>query len=188
MSDNFNKIFWGIIITLFNFNIGWLNILPDFIGYGLMISGLSYLYNETKYKEFYIAKNISVIFFILSIIGIFYNMDLMKNMNFINQIISTTGGIIQISLVFYMYSGVINLLENNDDVDCSGIIDSIIISRRNYVYIILITTLIMTFFTNIKIDILQIIAIAIIVVNICMGIRWAQNIRIVRNYFNQNIV
>lgn len=37
----YNKIFWGLIFTIVNINLGPIDILPNFIGYLLILSGLS---------------------------------------------------------------------------------------------------------------------------------------------------
>jgi len=41
MYKAYSQIFWGAVITIFNINIGWLNLLPNFAGYILIAVGLS---------------------------------------------------------------------------------------------------------------------------------------------------
>jgi hypothetical protein len=41
--SGYNKLFWGMIFVIFNINIGIINLLPNFIGYILIFSGLSIL-------------------------------------------------------------------------------------------------------------------------------------------------
>lgn len=39
----YNKLSWGMVFIIFNINLGPINILPNFIGYLLILSGLSVL-------------------------------------------------------------------------------------------------------------------------------------------------
>lgn len=42
------RIAWGFFIVLFNFNLGILNILPDWAGYMIMVSALSFISDEKE--------------------------------------------------------------------------------------------------------------------------------------------
>lgn len=39
----YNQLFWGLIFIIFNFNLGPINVLPNFIGYFLIAAGLGTL-------------------------------------------------------------------------------------------------------------------------------------------------
>jgi hypothetical protein len=43
---NYTRVFWGIILVYFNINLGPVDILPNFIGYYLIASGLAALSEE----------------------------------------------------------------------------------------------------------------------------------------------
>lgn len=62
MDKYYKRIFWGILITVFNFHIGPINILPSFIGYVIIILSLYNLYKETNNKTY---KNLCIITSIL---------------------------------------------------------------------------------------------------------------------------
>ena len=45
MFRGYRRIFWGILLLLFHINIGPVQVLPNFAGYMLMLSGISHLKN-----------------------------------------------------------------------------------------------------------------------------------------------
>ena len=59
MEKGYKKVFWGFLITIFDINIGSINILPDFIGYFIMGSGIYTLYSEFKNDNFKIANTLA---------------------------------------------------------------------------------------------------------------------------------
>ena len=59
MERGCKKIFWGFLITVFDINLGHINILPDFIGYFIMGSGIYTLYSEFKNDNFKIANTLA---------------------------------------------------------------------------------------------------------------------------------
>lgn len=69
MYEGYNRIFWGVFITLFNINLGPINILPNFAGYLLMVSGLNILYKESSLPIFQRVGSLGGIVALLSFIG-----------------------------------------------------------------------------------------------------------------------
>lgn len=49
--SGYNKLFWGIIFIIFNINIGPINIMPNFIGYLFILSGINILIHQNEYYE-----------------------------------------------------------------------------------------------------------------------------------------
>lgn len=47
----YNKLFWGMMFIIFNINLGVINIMPDFIGYALIMSGLNILTKQHSIFE-----------------------------------------------------------------------------------------------------------------------------------------
>lgn len=180
MYKNYNKIYWGIIFVLININIGPIDILPNFIGYALMISGLSKLYNETKYKEFLITQTLAVIFLIQSLIAIVYNFNGSEGVTTTGIITSIIFQVMQLIFVFYMYSGTIELLKNYDDKELVMIIEY---ARRNYTYIVLFTTFLMTFVINMGLNSRDTFLIGYVIVNLFVVLRWVININKVKKFF-----
>lgn len=60
----FNKLFWGLLF-MFDFRINRIDILPDFIGYILILSGLNILQEESEY--FQSAKKYAILLIFLSL-------------------------------------------------------------------------------------------------------------------------
>ncbi|MDU5110189.1 MAG: hypothetical protein E6248_07050, partial [Clostridium sp.] len=68
MSRGYNKIFWGILFTLFNINIVGIKILPTFVALLIISSGIKILIEESSeeyFKKALIFNNIRVIITIL---------------------------------------------------------------------------------------------------------------------------
>jgi len=65
----FKKLFWGFLFILINFRIMGVDILPDFIGYGLFFMAFEDL-GGNNYR-FTTAKNLSIVMIILSLFTIY---------------------------------------------------------------------------------------------------------------------
>lgn len=50
-AKGYKRLFWAMVFISFNINIGFINILPDFIGYILIYSGLGILSSQHKLYE-----------------------------------------------------------------------------------------------------------------------------------------
>ncbi|MBO0566575.1 hypothetical protein EXQ36_19290 [Clostridium botulinum] len=69
MENGYKKIFWGIFIIIFNVDLGIIKILPPFIGFIIILSGISSLYKESQIESFNKAKIFAIIISIIAIIG-----------------------------------------------------------------------------------------------------------------------
>lgn len=67
--SGYNRLFWGIIFVIFNFNIGPVNIFPDFIGYIIIFSGLNLISEQNPNYE--TGKMPACILIFLSLKGLF---------------------------------------------------------------------------------------------------------------------
>lgn len=65
----FTFIAWGLVFVLLSFKIQEVDILPDIVGYILIFIGLSKI--EHYHSNFRKAKMLSVVFIVLSLIGMF---------------------------------------------------------------------------------------------------------------------
>ncbi|MGV3465230.1 MAG: hypothetical protein ACO1OT_08055 [Heyndrickxia sp.] len=79
----FKTMLAGLIFIFFNINIGYINILPDFIGYILFIFGSSSAYDYFKNDLFLTVRSSSIILSILSLMDLF-----IKHSNGLNEIIN----------------------------------------------------------------------------------------------------
>ncbi len=71
MNKELNKIFWGLVIISLDFNLRFVNILPDFLGYIIIYSGLS-----NSYK-------IELLFFVKEDINLIIKSQLIKKSNWL---------------------------------------------------------------------------------------------------------
>lgn len=185
MYSNYNKIFWGVIFTLININIMKFDIFPNFIGYGLIVSGLSFLYNRSKENSFYLAKIFAIIGFVQSLVGLFYRPDMMQEFSPIGMAYAITSQIFYILLVFYIYTGMIQNLDK--DKDKEDLIETMIIARQICVWVMVITTFIMTFVPNIASYTKHTLTGLLVIVNLIMAVRWAFHIYCVRNCYKEYV-
>lgn len=83
MYDGYNKIFWGIFVATFNIKLGIVKILPAFIGFMIILSGINSLYEKTHIESFSKAKKFAVITIITTAIGEFMGFLPIESMNFL---------------------------------------------------------------------------------------------------------
>lgn len=69
MYDGYNKIFWGIFVISFNINFGVIKILPGFIGFLIILSGINTIYEESNLDRFETAKTLGIFMTIIAFIG-----------------------------------------------------------------------------------------------------------------------
>ena len=97
MKKAYNQMFWGIIITLFNFRIGYINLLPNILGYILILSACNNLVKNSQSDLFDNAYNLSIILLILLSIG-----DLL-------QLFPLYGNLALFSIIFFVLVSILNL-------------------------------------------------------------------------------
>lgn len=69
MEKGYNKLFWGLFITTFNITIGMITILPAFIGWIIIFSGLSELQEESFSSDLSKPKIIVTFLILTSLLG-----------------------------------------------------------------------------------------------------------------------
>lgn len=97
--SGYNRLFWGMVFILFHINIGYITILPNFIAYLFIYSGLNILSSQHEaYKK---LKLIVIILILLSLKDIFYN----SSTNFL----STQFYALSLSSLIDLISGILNI-------------------------------------------------------------------------------
>jgi len=84
MAEGYKKIFWGILISTFHVTIGMLTILPPFIGWIVVLTGISVLEEQKSDEMFSSPKKGMLVLIILSLGGIF--LSFLGNHNMENYI------------------------------------------------------------------------------------------------------
>ena len=69
MFEGLNKMFWGIFLATFSINLGPIKILPSFIGFMILSSGINTIHNEHKTDEFKKALDYSRILIVIALFG-----------------------------------------------------------------------------------------------------------------------
>jgi len=112
MYKAYNKIFWGFMLNFIDINIG-IDIAPDFIGYMLITSALYELHEQSKLREFKIAKYLSIPLIPFSFFSMFLDNTSIYMYNDIAMILITIGMIMNICLIYYSYNGSLELIEDD---------------------------------------------------------------------------
>ena len=69
MEKGFKNIFWGVFLATFNINFGFIKVLPAFVGWMVLNSGINMLMEEAESESLEKAQKYSKFLVILSIIG-----------------------------------------------------------------------------------------------------------------------
>lgn len=125
MGNGYKKILWGIVIITFNINLGIIKILPPFIGFIIILSGISSLYKETQIESFNKAKTFAVILSIIAIIGEimrFFSIELSSFFIF-NGVCIVFYNIIELLMFYKLFDGSIEYLNDNNqcNLTCENI-------------------------------------------------------------------
>lgn len=112
--SGYDRIFWGMIFILFDINLGYINILPNFIGYGFIYSGLSIL--VTQHKIFEKGKMLATILTLLTLKDIFHNTSNTSlvggiNLGYFSVLIGSLVSIINLYLIYIISKGIYELCE-----------------------------------------------------------------------------
>lgn len=143
----YNKLFWGMMFIVFNINLGPINIMPNFIGYMLILSGLNILANQQS--QFEKGKTPAFILILLSIMDIvnIEGADILNvglSINNLAAIFITAIGVVEnlicIYLIYILCKGIYLLSEER------GIVELKESARVRFNYY-LITAVILLFFT-----------------------------------------
>ena len=125
--SSYNDIITGFIFILINFNIGPVDILPDFIGYIIISIALSDLKEQSIiYKKAIPFSNI----LILTSLGNFYKVNLANfNMAYTKTtivifILGSINMILNLFLVYYIVLAITDLLANRGFADISDTLNS----------------------------------------------------------------
>ena len=158
MEAGYKKIFWGFLITIFNINLGPINILPDFIGYYIMGFGISKIYEEYQDQNLKSANTLANILMSYSLIIGIVEYSIINNIIggglyehpayiIINFILTTLVNAVILVMIFKIISGTIDLYLNremNDEV--VALIDK----QRRYTILSIIGLLLTTIVPNIS--------------------------------------
>lgn len=115
MYNEYNKIFWGIFICSFNIKLGPVKILPAFIGYIIILSGISSLYKITHIKSFNKSKTFAIIIIIITSLGEFMGFSSIESNNLFlfNEIFIVFSSVMELLMFYNLFNASIEYFNNN---------------------------------------------------------------------------
>lgn len=124
MDVHFNRIFWGMILVFFNFNIGPIDVLPNIIGVIMIAMALNGLYqtkNEESFKKGEPYGWIMVGFEVVNLVFKFtgYNSMEASNSSILILLYGQIAALIRIILLYYIFKGIFNLGEKYNNLEIS---------------------------------------------------------------------
>lgn len=69
MAEGYRRIFWGILVATFNISIGPLKILPAFVGWLMVMSGLSRFEESFEEQDYALIRRKTLVLVLLSLGG-----------------------------------------------------------------------------------------------------------------------
>ena len=150
--SGYDKIFWGMIFIIFDINLGYINILPNFIGYGLIYSGLNILL--VQHEVFKKGKMPATILILLTLKDIFHNPNntsLLEgiNLQYFSSLMGSLVSIINLYLIYIISKGIYELCEKRELKDLR---DNIKSCWKFYFVISVISLFYMPFIINIPVN------------------------------------
>lgn len=146
MSEGYRKIFWGIFIATFNINIGIVKILPAFVGFIVISSGINNILQEANYDSFKKAKRYSdytglILFLggILSLSGV--NLE----SNIFIQLLPIAYLTLELLLFYKVFEGSIEKLSHDDESTLAMLVYEFENKQRFYIISSIIINLFLMF-------------------------------------------
>ena len=111
MESSFSKLFWGLLIVIFDFAINGFDLLPDGIGYLLVAWGCQGLISGSS--QFKLAQMLSIALCVLWAVGFL-----------IDGSLSTPFGIVVVVInclmIWYLLGGIVELAEARQNADLAS--------------------------------------------------------------------
>ncbi|VYT87476.1 hypothetical protein [Clostridium tertium] len=142
MSSGYNKIFWGILFTLFNINLFGIKILPTFVALLIIASGIKLLIeesNEENFKKALIFNNIRVVITILLFVLDFTPLnEVINSKNIISQIIININFVLDLITMTLLLKGSSEVFNKDKEI-------SLYCNKRTSFYICIFSALIIIY-------------------------------------------
>ena len=124
MREGYRKIFWGIIILTFSINIGRLRILPVFVGWLVIGSGIKMLLEYHNTEAFTKAYNLSNILAVITIFWSLFDFFQADGLPMFFQYLTVLTTILQLILFLKVFEGTIEFLKSKEDLIKSSHIET----------------------------------------------------------------
>lgn len=143
------RLGWGLVISMIDIRLGYFNLLPDIIGYLMVLSALQHLGSiHPAYKK---AKYISIVLIILTIPVLFIQTNVTITefssiplaVHFYSQLLF----ILHILMAYWIFNGLIEMLKQDGAVQ---LLDTAISRRNTYLVFNILNVIIYPFLLNIE--------------------------------------
>jgi hypothetical protein len=116
MYMGYKRIFWGIFFTTFHITVGSLQILPSFIGYLIIYSGIKQLREEFESANLQKAAHITIFATVVAFISGLLDLGLIGSFQYSAFSIAWLAlvSITELLYIFYLLSGSVDLLRQKD--------------------------------------------------------------------------
>lgn len=163
MYNAYKKVFWGIFIATFNINLGIIPILPTFIGFMIISSGISTLYDKTNIEAFKKAKVFANIVVLLTAAGQFIEFIYMNSVNssILIQVLIMSYSVIELILFFKFFEGTIEYFKSNNNKELA---DENVEKLRFYIVVSIINIIVLNFSLIFHLHTLNIIVAIILII------------------------
>jgi len=114
LEKGYHRIFWGLFIASFNIRLGYITILPSFIGWIFFFSGLSSLNENSNTYSFNKAQKYGIALIVVSLfttVGVGFS-NLLDTNNALFLLLPIIPMLLEIGLVFNVLEGSKEALEN----------------------------------------------------------------------------
>lgn len=190
MRQAYGKIFWGLLITIFDINIGRVNLLPNFIGYFIIGSGILKIREGFEHEAFkkacgiaYFLTAYSLILSALNVIGA--NAPIGNHMEY-KSVLSIGLGLFSASLDLIMgfsaFSGTIALYLHKERPEEADLTEK---SKRKYTVLSVAALILMLLAINISGELYYAF---VLFYGICVRIYFAYIISRIKNSFNEDLM
>lgn len=166
MYQGYKTIFWGIFFLTFHINIGFLQILPSFMGFVIIYWGIKCILEDYQSPNLYKAKTTTVFAILLSIIGGILDLGLIGffQSTQLSLLIPISISVIELLLFYYLLTGSVELLMSYNLTEMA---ESYINKTRIYIILFSFLTIMEIIILIFNIDYLIIIyAMAVILIRI----------------------
>lgn len=163
MHDGYRRIFWGIFFLTFHINLGQLQILPTFVGFLIIRSGINMLYSSYSSDLFNKASKITIIAAITSLIGAVIELGYMslELPSFFSTLWMGLILLIEIIYIFYLLEGSTDLLKY---YQYNEMAESYILKNRVYLIIFSLTTIAIIISFTFSIDTIMLLASIVMII------------------------
>ncbi len=134
MFDGYRAIFWGLFFISFHFNLGDFQILPNFIGWAMILSGIGKLQNTYPSDKFSKAARLALIAVIYSVISLVFTFSDQFQDNFspFMVILLLFIDTVELLMEYYLLSGSAEHLCDNNNPDMA---EGLIMQLRVYLIV-----------------------------------------------------